>query len=161
MNDHSQDQPHSVHQDVALAPHDLFPGIVSIDPPLFVCLRRLAVDTRRAGLLVSARCNANPSTKNVVNSLESSVTGPRSKVIVDCPRRWKVMGQESPGASRSQQVEDRIEHLADVCSAWPAAELPCRKERFDNLPLFVSKIALIPLPCRALVHDRAPPLFDE
>src|SRR5271166_4576290 len=161
MNDHSQNQPHGVHQDVTLAPHDLLAGIVSIDPPLFVCLRRLAVDAGCAGLLVSARCNANPSTKSVVNSLESSVTGPRSEVIVDCARRWKVVGQESPGASRSQQVEDRIEHLADVRGAWPAAKLPCRKERFDNHPLFVSKIALIGLPCRALVHDRAPPLFDE
>src|SRR5271166_1608906 len=142
MNDHSQNQPHGVHQDVTLAPHDLLAGIVSIDSPLFVCLRRLAVDACRAGLLVSARCNANPSTKNVVNSLESSVTGPRSKVIVDCPRRWKVMGQESPGASRSQQVEDRIEHLANVRGAWPASELACGKERFDNHPLRIRKIAL-------------------
>src|SRR6266481_9796173 len=120
MNDDRQDQPHGVHQDVTLAPHDLFAGIVSIDPPLFVRLRRLTVDTRRAWLLVSARRNANPSTKGVVNSLESSITGPRSKVIVDCPGWWKVVGQESPGASRSQQVEDCIDHLADVRRAWPA-----------------------------------------
>jgi hypothetical protein len=71
------------------------------------------------------------------------------------------VGQESPGASRSQQVEDRVEHLADVRGAWPAAELACGKERFDNPPLFIRKIALVPLPCRSLVHDRAPPLFDE
>ena len=135
MNDHRQDQPHSVYHDVTLAPHDLFAGIVSIDPPLFVCLRRLTVDARRARLLVSARCSANPSTKGVVDPLQSSVTGPRSKVIVDCPRRRKVVGQESPGASRSQQVEDRVEHLADVRGARPAAEFGCGQERFDNHPL--------------------------
>jgi len=161
MNDHSQDQPHRVHQDVTLRPHDLLASIVSIDPPLFVCLRRLTVDARRAGLLVSARCNANPLTKSVVNPLKGCVTGPRSKVIVDCPRRGKVMGQESPGASRSQQLEDRVEHLADVRGTWPAAELGFGKERFDNLPLFIRKIALAPLPCRSLVHDRAPPMFDK
>ena len=100
MNDHRQDQPHRAHQDVTLSSHDLLAGIVSIDSPLFVCLRRLTVDARRARLLVSARRHANPSTKSVVNPLESSITGPRAKVIVDCPRRGKVMGQESPGASR-------------------------------------------------------------
>ena len=107
MNDDRQDQPHSVHQDVTLAPHDLFAGIVSIEPPLFVRLRRLTVDARRARLLVSACCNVYPLTKGVVNPSESSITGPRSKVIIDCPRRWKVVGQESPGASRSQQVKDQ------------------------------------------------------
>src|SRR5271167_2063003 len=40
MNDHRQDQSHRVHEDVTLAPHDLLASIVSVDPPLFVCLRR-------------------------------------------------------------------------------------------------------------------------
>ena len=161
MNDHCQDQPHGIHQDVTLVPHDLLSSIASINPPLFVYLRRLTVDARCTWLLVLTCCSVHPSTKGVVNPLKSSVTGPCSKVIGDCPHRWKVMGQESPGASRSQQVEDRIEHLADVCGAWPAAELPCGRERLDNLPFFVCKIALVPLPCRSLVHDRAPPLFGE
>ena len=161
MNHHRQDQPHRVYQDVTLAPHDLLAGIVSIDTPLFVCLRRLTVDACRARLLVSARGNANPSSKDIVNPLESSITGPGLKVIVDCSRRREVVGQESLGASGSQQVEDRVEHLPDVRGARPAAELACGKERFDDLPLFICEIALVRLPCRLLVHDRAPPLAVE
>ena len=161
MNRHRQDQPHRVHQDVTLAPRDLLAGIVSIDPPLFVCLRRLTVDARRARFLLSARCNANPSTKGVVNPLKGAVTGPRSKVVVDGPRRGKVVGQEPPGTPRSQQVEDRVEHLADVRGAGPTATLGGGKGRFDNRPLFLGKIALVPLPRRSLVHDRAPPCFVD
>src|SRR6266571_2948347 len=63
MNDHRQDQPHRVHQDVTLTPRDLLASIVSIDPPLFVRLRRLTVDARRARFLVSARGDADPATK--------------------------------------------------------------------------------------------------
>src|SRR5712692_10639501 len=73
MNDHRQDQSHRVHEDMTLAPHDLLASIVSIDPPLFVCLRRLTVDARRTRFLFSARSDANPSAKGIMNPLECSI----------------------------------------------------------------------------------------
>src|SRR5205823_2294441 len=71
----------------------------------------------------------------------------------------EVLGQETPLAARPQDVEDGVDHVAQVGLAWPTAWVD-RQVRLDQGPLRVGDVARVGLRSHVAFYA-APPLMGQ
>ena len=132
-----------VHQDVTLAALDLLAAVESLDPTDLGGLDRLAVQAGRRGLGVVLGRLADRPMQGVVDPLDGAVGSPLAEVAVDGPRRGEIVGQEIPGASGAEVIEDGVEDLSHVGSAGPSAAGRGREQGPEDVPLGVGEVGVV------------------
>jgi hypothetical protein len=109
--------------------------------PFFCRLHTLAIDNRRAGALLAALSTSEAVPKYVVDLLPGPVISPLLEVHVDRRVRGKVVREHPPSAAAAQDVEDGVDHQAEVCRTRPAPRLGCWEQRGNNPPFRVAEVA--------------------
>ena len=132
---------------MALAPFDLFAGIVAALSGLVRCFDRLAVDDGCAGGDASAFAVTQPVAHRVVDESPSPVLVPLAEVAIDRLPGAKVLGQVTPGAAGAVHVKNGIEQCAAVqferTSALGLAGFRGWHQSLDLVPFFISEITRI------------------
>src|SRR6516165_1808867 len=67
------------------------------------------------------------------------------KIALHGGERRKVLWQHPPLTTRPRDVQDRVEHAAQLGLTRSAQTFDCRHMRFDQRPLCVRQIACVPL----------------
>src|SRR5829696_1816928 len=102
-----------VHQQLSFRAANLLTTVVSSRFSAHpACLCRLRVRYCGTGLGVSSEPSAKKLADRPVHPFSGTVEAPSSEVVVDGAPRWEVAGQEPPGTSTPQDVEDGVEDLA-------------------------------------------------
>jgi hypothetical protein len=133
-----EDQPFGVHQQVALATPYL---LVSVVAPLFsthACgLRGLGVGDPCAGERVPAQAGPQPLAQRGVEPLEGRVYAPPPEPSIDGLPRREIAGQEPPGTTALQDVEDGVEDLAGAVGFRSSSLVGSRNIRLQTYPFGV------------------------
>ena len=93
----------------------------SSEAPFLRSLGALAVDHRRRWARLAPFPVAYRHIERVVDALERAVPVPQHEVVMCRRLRRQVLGQRRPLAARPKNIEDPVEHLADVHVARPTA----------------------------------------
>ena len=125
MDDDAQQQAECIDEDVALAPRDLLARIEALrverSPPFCAPLALWLSITAADGLASRPSRVAYRHIERVVDALERAVPVPQHEVVMCRRLRRQVLGQRRPLAARPKNIEDPVEHLADVHVARPTA----------------------------------------
>lgn len=65
-------------------------------------------------------CGAFPLMEYLVNTFEGAIVTPLAEVVIDGLPFGKVMGEESPGNTTHEDIEEGIDDFAQVCGAGTA-----------------------------------------
>src|SRR3954463_14958793 len=132
-----------VDEGVALSALDLLAGVVAPRPAGLRRLDALAVEhpRRRAGGAPAAR--AVEHDQMVVQPLQNAVVAQPQEPAVDCLPRREAVGQEPPGATGSEHVEDRVHDLPHRPRSRPSRQARRRQVRLQQSPLLVAHIACV------------------
>lgn len=77
--------------------------------------------------------------------LPGAIQPPPAVVIVDGAPGRQIVGQEAPGTAGPGEIQDGVEHLAQIDRAGPTARQGGRQERGDASPLGIGEIGRIGL----------------
>src|SRR5271169_32596 len=146
--DHNrQNQAQAVHGHVAFAPRHLFARVVATRSRLIGRLNRLAVNDGGGRRDLSCLGLAQPVPQGVVNKPPGPVPGPLAKVAIDRLPRTEILGQQTPGASGANDVEDSVDQAAalqrDGSSALSFSGFRSRNKRFDVVPFLISQVCWV------------------
>src|ERR1022692_2992412 len=119
---------------MTLATFDLFAAVIAHDAAHLGRLNRLAIDATGAGSLFAPSSFTDASPESIDDLLPGAVLLPGDEVIVDGALGSQVVRQVVPLATRADLVEQRVDDLAQVHSAWPATGFGGRKEGADQQP---------------------------
>lgn len=78
----------------------------------------------------------------MVEEEPSAVSAPLAKPVVNCFPRGKAFGQQAPGTTALDEIENGIEQRPQR-GGWSAHALGRREEGFDQSPLFFSEIGVV------------------
>ena len=121
----------------------IFLGVVAPRPAGLRRLDALAVEhpRRRAGGAPAAR--AVEHDQMVVQPLQNAVVAQPQEPAVDRLPRREAVGQEPPGATGSEHVEDRVHDLPHRPRSRPSRQARRRQVRLQQSPLLVAHIACV------------------
>src|SRR5262245_28395501 len=140
MHSDRPDQSQRVDSDVPLAAGDLFPGIIAAFFPAFGGADRLTIDDRDAGRRFFAALLTNSSAQHLMNALPDASLTPAPKGRVHGRPFGKIMWQCSPLATRSIDIQDRVEHPPPT-NRFATSLRWLRQQSANYLPLSVRQIA--------------------
>jgi hypothetical protein len=146
---HGQQQPGGVSDDVPLAPVDLLAGVVAATGPAdrVGAAHGLGVHQRRRRLRGAALDQADLLPQRVVDAVECPVAGPDGEVVAHQRPGWEVRRQGPPDAAVVGEVADRVDDVAAWVGHRPAAPSGCRSTgrhvRRQDLPLGVAGVRRI------------------
>src|SRR5919107_1081574 len=106
-------------------------------------LDRLAIHYGRAGLEVPIEPHPHPLAQGRVHLFPGSVQAPGAEVVVDGLPGWEVMGQQSPGTTALENVEDGVCDLAQFVEARTPGSFGSRKMARQTAPFGIGKVALV------------------
>src|SRR4051812_15738776 len=137
----------TVHQDVALATIDFLGVVIAARPSRSHDLDGLAVDDAEGWAGLAPLKLAHRHEQGMVNRLQPAVVGQAAEPFVDRAARWRPVGQRTPGAARSQEMDDGIHDCAQ--SMFPGASHLAMlwQERFDYGPLLIGQMKSFFAPC--------------
>src|SRR4249919_1423600 len=99
----------------------------------------------------------------MVQPPQGAIPFPQIEILEDCGSRREILWQSAPLTPRSENIQDRVRHLAHVRRAWTPASLRSPDMRRDQGPYGVGQIgrvakpfAFIPAAVPRCPH-RAPP----
>ena len=99
----------------------------------------------------------------MVQPPQGAIPFPQIEILEDCGSRREILWQSAPLTPRSENIQDRVRHLAHVRRAWTPASLRSPDMRRDQGPFGVGQIrrvakpfAFIPAAVPRCPH-RAPP----
>ena len=144
--DHGDEQEaQGVDQDVTLAPLHLLGGIVAARPAAFRGFHRLAVDHGGRGAGLTPLLFARLDGQGMVDAAPGAVLAPGREIGVHRAPGWELLGQQASLAAGREQVEERVDHLAQDRGARPADRLRRRQMWRDQGPLPIGQIACVAL----------------
>jgi hypothetical protein len=101
--------------------------------------------------------------ERMVQQPQGAIPFPQIEILEDCCSRWEILWQSAPLTARSENIQDRVRHLAHVRRARTPASLRSPDMRRDQGPSCVGQIgrvakpfAFIPAAVPRCPH-RAPP----
>ena len=106
-------------------------------------LGALTVDDCRARAGVATRLLAYRHVKRMVDALQRAVPIPQHEVGMRRALWRQILRQRLPLAPRREHVEDRVQNLANVHLAPPAAALGRRDRWLDQRPLGIGQITRV------------------
>jgi transposase len=98
-------------------------------------------------------CHTHVLANGVCNFLPSSVVTPLGKVVVNGALGRQVLGQHTPLAARTVEVEDGVEHLSHVVDAGSPDRVHAN-QRLKQPPLIVGKVRRLGLTHCGMLHRR-------
>jgi len=140
MNHDLEQQAESIHQDVPLAPTDLLAAIVAAGTTLLRRPHGVAVNDRGTGRRVASYRSAQALTQHRVNPLPDAGPSPGAE-IVEVRGPWAVLTRQlAPGASSAQEIEDAVEHPAQVNTSRTPTWLGRWEQGFEQGPFTIGEI---------------------
>ena len=161
-DDHGQEKPQSVGQNVTLAALDLLGSVEStLRATHLGGLDRLAIDARSAWRGLAPRRDAHTLTQGRQHPVQRPVIAPLREILVRRAFRLQVMRHHVPLAAAAHQVQDRVDHLAHVylprASTLLRHAVRPREQRLQKLPLGISQVRRVGLAYRRqLAHGGHP-----
>ena len=109
--------------------------------PFFRRLDRLTIDDRRTrgGITVGALPHQGPEC--FVNPFPGAVLPPGAEIPPAGPPGREVMGQRPPRAAVTEHVQDPVEHLPRIHTAWSSPGLGRQQQRGQHPPLGGGQVA--------------------
>src|SRR5213593_2338506 len=105
---------------MTLATLDFLGCVVASIASLIGRAHALAVQNGRRGLRVFAYRRSCHRAQDLMESGPGSISGPAAKVIINGLPRAKILGEHPPSTTSAHQIEDPIDHLAQVGGGTPA-----------------------------------------
>ena len=99
---------------VALAALDLFFGVIFSNPATFCGFYTLTIDDPGCRMGVSALGKARGFGQLAVHLIKQAIIAPSVEGATDGRNWWKVVGQYAPLAASRRNIQDRIEHIAQI-----------------------------------------------
>ena len=93
---------------VALAALDLFSGVISSKPATFCGFYTLTIDDP------GCRCVSALGEQLAVHLIKQAIIAPSVEGAVESRNRRKVVGQHAPLAASRCDIQDRVEHIAQI-----------------------------------------------
>lgn len=146
QDQHHQNQPERVHEDMALAAVDFLAGIVAPRLAALGALDAPAVDDRRAGVPVAGFELPQEFAQVRVNRGPQPAVLPLPEVMIDRAPRREVGGQIAPLAAGARQIEHGVEQVPIRVLARAAGRAGLGKTVMDKLPFGVGKISRVAHP---------------
>jgi hypothetical protein len=140
---HDQQQPHGIRDDVPLPPRDLLAAVVAPLAPECGGLDGPRVDHRDPRRRLPAGGLADPGPQRVEDRLPGAVVTPAGEVAGHRALGEQVVGEHVPLAAGAVEVEQRVEDLAHVDRAGPAAGLGRGDQRPEDRPLVVGEVGRV------------------
>lgn len=152
MHMQSDQMARSVGDDVALAPIDLLAGVVAARAAAIRGFHRLTVDHagRRTGL--AARPFTREHHQRLVDLEPSAVLGPGIEVTPHRRDRRKILGQRALRIAAGRQIQDRVDHFAQICRSWPAKPPSFGKKRLRERPFAIGHVACVAKPISSILR---------
>jgi len=129
--------------DVALAPDNFLGPVEAARAGGGRGLDRLAVDDSRARVGIAAGSLPVDHQRNIVDGAEQQQPNEAAKPPIDRLPGWKVDRQHAPFAPRANHIADRIQDLAQVCSALAARPSRRGQKRPDSRPFLIGQVARV------------------
>ena len=127
---------------MTLSSLDPLAGIVPNLAPMPVRLDALAGQDCRRGLFSSTLFQADAGPEGIVESAPSLVESPSTENMVDSLPTGIGRGEQAPGNSSFENIEDGVDHQSPV--RWRSAKLfGFRKHGHEELPLSVGQIGIV------------------
>ena len=104
-------------------------------------VHRLAIDAGGGSGRIGFLGAADFGTKGIVNAFPCAILLPRLEVAPDGAFGRKILGQVSPGATGSQDVENGIHDITHVRCARSSASGSRGQKWFDQRPLGIRHVA--------------------
>src|SRR5512139_297457 len=143
---HEEHEADRVDQEMALATIDLLAGVVAPLVAGLGALDTLAVEDGRTGMSVATFDQAHVFPQVGVNLRPQPVALPYAEVVVDRPPRGEVGRQVAPLARRLDQIEDRVEELAEQVLARTSLLGRLGETIVDEVPFGVAEIRCVSHP---------------
>ena len=99
---------------VALAALDPFSGVISSNPATFCGFYTLAINDPGCRMGVPVLRKARGFDQLAVHLIEQAIIAPSVEIAADGRNRRKVVGQHAPLAASRRDIEDRVEHIAQI-----------------------------------------------
>src|SRR5947209_5814591 len=140
MDDHNEQQPHRIDQDMALTSLDLFPCIIS---PLTSDLGRfdaLAIQNGPTGLNVTSFSLTQLCSQGIIDDLPESTASPGVIIVGNCSIRREIARQIPPCAATAIQRENGVEDFPPAIFDFPTQLFRSWQQWFDQLPLQITQV---------------------
>ena len=111
--------------------------------PLFRGLDAPALDDSHGRRGLFAGGLARLIAQAVVYPLDGSIVAPLGEVVVDAVPLGEVAGQHAPLAAGAEQVEHRVEHVAQAELPLASTGLGRGQQRFDEQPLLIAEVGRV------------------
>lgn len=79
-----------------------------------------------------------------MDALPGAVDAPESGGVIHRLPGRKIVREEAPGFTTTQEIEDSVEELAPAPFCWPTTSFGLGHERLEERPLGVSKVSCVP-----------------
>ena len=99
---------------VVLVALDLFSGVISSNPATFCGFYTLTIDDPGCQMGVSALGKARGFDRFAVHLIKQAIITPSVEGAADSRNRRKVVGQHAPLAASRRDIQDRVEHIAQI-----------------------------------------------
>src|ERR1700747_2335666 len=109
-------------------------------PPFLRTLRGLRVDDRYRRTCLTSFLLAHRDIERVVDTLQRAIPVPQLQIIVHCTLWRQIFRQRLPLASRPQDVEDSIQHLAHVHRPFAPTMSRWRDHGLHDRPFGIGQI---------------------
>src|SRR5437588_11849806 len=144
--DHDQQQQaERVHQQMALAPLNLFSCVIAADAFNFSGLDALRVQTPGGRMLVSPALLTHLCTHSVVETLPVAAQAPPPKVVIDTLPTRVFARQHPPLDTTDHDIEDGVNNHSHVQRTRASTKFRRWNQLFDKMPLAVSQIGRVDL----------------
>ena len=126
-------------RDVPFPTGYLLADVVASVCPAFSVVFTVCQSTMPAeGMFLALHFVAQFTLQVIMNSEPSSTLLPNSKILINGSPVWKLVRQQSPRATGSQEISESINDFAHRIKLMSAARLFCGQERFKNFPFGIS-----------------------
>lgn len=106
-------------------------------------LHRLGIHYARTRLRISPEAYSQTMAQGSVQPLPSTVDAPNSEVVMDSLPGRKLVRQQAPGTSATDDVEDGVEDLAQGVTPGPPGFSWSRQVRLYALPLGIGEVGWV------------------
>lgn len=143
MNDDDEQKAHGVHQDVTLPAFHLFACVIPSLASDFSRFHALAIQAGGTRLRVTPFRHAQLRSQGIVDGLPQPNSSPSMIVVRNDAIGWEVMGQISPSATVSIEIEDGVEDFPP--RIFDVATLPFGtwEKGLKTLPFHVTQVCRV------------------
>ena len=146
MHSGSEDQATGIDQEMPLAAIDALGAVVAADTADARGADRLAVDDARTGLRLAPDHGSELATQDRVQKCPGAIEPPQPEVVIGGLPGWELVREQPPGAATPNDIEDRVQDLADGMEARPSNTPRRRQVGLETIELAVREVSQVRTP---------------